>query len=367
MLYIGCIFEMITARCLVSVCCEGLSDGEAQLIEANVVVSAAPRRSHLEFVGSAGVASTMEALLRLHRTDGDVLVFVLNAVNSLALSESGREVLWKMSVFPLVVEIYQNTVHHRETAGAPQDRRRHVLLAALNVVVGTLCFPFLNRQSDGKKAASSLSVALPVDLDVSCSSDSSDANPSWSEMAARDGATTSSSESANTTWDSSGACEVLVFSMGECLQSSDRGSQPLLCETLLRAMHYLVQDSRGNQTLCGSAGACGLVVAMLRLLIDSNASVVFHAVQCIGSLAGSNHRENAVELGRHGVCDLVCRALATYSDIEEVAESCCRAIHALRQLNHSLGQAGACGLVLETFARHSNDGAVAQWVGVVLI
>ena len=197
-----------------------------------------------------GVATVLASMVGQHRRRGDALLFVLAAVHSIALSEQGRESLLRCpDLLALLVDIYRRALGERQPTAT--------LLVALNIVLGSLAVP-LPSQSQEKTAAL-------TPLTLTYTADSADSVPESADLTSPSPSPPSSS-SWQSPWGpwSAAACEVMVRAVGAALTSSGPGPgpgvgamKPLLCETFLRALRYLLTAAQAQAEIETEEGGAG--------------------------------------------------------------------------------------------------------------
>ena len=311
----------------------GLSDAEADMIAEQRVVSSSSNYSSGIVYGSAGldmgelgsetggtgVVALLESLLREHGLQAEahsegLLLMLLNAINSVALTEHWREGMSRSGLVPLLVEIYGK----QQQIGYPFGSS--VVIAALNVTLGTL---FLPLSSGGGTAAANSRTLAVAEGNLPYSSD--DAMNERFNLALAPEFLAAAEAEVTVVSDSSEACRMVVATLHATLAAqshqapansvipselkshsySVRVMKPLLCETALRALHCLLLDNKDNLTLCVELQGHKAVAQILRSFSDIQI-VAYHAMQCVHVLA-DGQRDASVELGRCGIVPLLCQ------------------------------------------------------------
>lgn len=313
----------------------GLSDQEEKVIKA-LRQRANQQKSNSECLVEGGCLQLLLKVLKSNSMNYNVLVQVVNALNSLALHTSNRFKIRELGLLEALA-----TVHSR----AVQDYNGQAVRDLAQLDVNEL------QDADWIRV---LAILITITLGTCCLSDSMDtAN---TKHAVHNAAVLANQEQL-------GGLSVLE-ALATCLTKSVW--DVTLCEVILRAFYLLVINNESNQFRIGQImvegghSAAYHVVQVLREKLDIP-RISYYSCVALAAIAMDNER-NSFILDDCGVCAVVMRVLLKYMDHEEVVEACCQAIHGLKCLNDKLGKGGACEYIVQALTTHASSTVVAEWV-----
>ncbi len=295
----------------------GLSDQDAKRIEQSLKTEEAKPIG--DGLIDCGALSLLLGIVESHALEKELVVAVVNAINSLCIVSSRKLKFLESDVLKVLIDLLNKVKKSTIRVQEESDFVQGILRLIIVITLGTLCLP---------KVKSKLNESVPLQRIQSL---------------------------------------MVSFGVVDLLFSilATNPEDALLSEVVLRTIFYVLdgnEEARSQFAQISVEGKNGaeLIVSSMQFHA-SNFQVVYYASLSIYAVC-LDKDDNCQLFGACRVSEVLLLGMKNFLSRPDVCESCCHAIFALKPLNQHLGQSDACSFTLQALTTHPANNRVAEWV-----